>query len=254
MRQKRERTIEVIKQRLLRRSAPRFLVSLILLLTGFAGFIVSFSLLHLGVSWMWLRYPVAILVAYCVFLLLLRLWLFFQRPRKLNVDVDLGLDIADAVISEAPGQVSGFEFGGGGDFDGGGAGASWGESISSSSSSAASNSSSSGGIGFDLDLDEGWLIIIAIIALLGAFIAVLYVVYVAPALLAEILVDGVLVGGLYKQLKGVEQRYWLRAAVRRTLLPALLTAIFFSVAGYAMQNAAPRARSIGEVWEQMAKD
>jgi hypothetical protein len=254
MHQRREQTIEIIKQRLVRSGAPRFLVSLILVLTGFAGFIVSFSLLHLGVSWMWLRYPVAILAAYCVFLLLLRVWLFFQRPRKLDVDMDSGLEVADAVISEAPGQVSGFEFGGGGDFDGGGAGVSWGERIAPSSSSVSSSSSSSGGIGFDLDLEEGWWIIIAIIALLGGLIAILYVVYVAPALLAEILVDGVLVGGLYKQLKDVEQRYWLRAAVRRTLLPALLAAIFFSVAGYAMQNAAPRARSIGEVWKHLAKD
>src|SRR5882724_193072 len=95
--QTRERRIEIIKRRLLRKSMPRFQVSVILLFTGFVGFLVSFSLLHLNVFRMWLRYPIAILIAYCVFLLLLRLWLW-AHGRHLNADLDpSGLDLIPSV-------------------------------------------------------------------------------------------------------------------------------------------------------------
>jgi hypothetical protein len=89
--------------------------------------------------------------------------------------------------------------------------------------------------------------------LIGGLIASLYIVYIAPALLAEILVDGALVAGLYRRVKRLEQRHWLRAAVRQTLLPAVLVALFFTVAGYALQKAVPGAHTIGEVWHQLVR-
>ena len=243
MDQARERRLEIITRRLLRKSRPRFQVSLILSLTGLAGFLTSFSLLHLGVPWMWLRYPLAILFAYCVFLLLLSLWLWLQR-RTLNVDSS----VLDFISSGETGDEESLHFGGG-DSGGGGAGGSWGESVSSSSP-VSSGCSSSNGVGFDLDLEEGWLIIIAIVAVVGGLIASFYVIYIAPSLLAEILVDGALMAGLYKRVKHIEPRHWLRAAVRRTFLPAMLVAIFFTVAGYSLQRAVLDAHSIGEVWNQ----
>ena len=196
---------------------------------------------------MWLRYPIAILIAYCMFLLLLSLWLWLQR-RTPHVDSDPS--VLDFIPSGASSHGESFQFGGGGDFGGGGAGGSWGESVSSSST-VSSGGSAPNGVGFDLDLGEGWLIVIAIVALIGGLIASFYVVYIAPSLLAEILVDGALVAGLYKRVKHIEPRHWLRAAVRLTLLAALLTAIFFTVAGYALQRAVPDAHSIGEVWNHV---
>jgi uncharacterized membrane protein YfcA len=239
----REHRIEIIKQRLLRKSAPRFHVSLILLFTGLAGFLISFLLLHSGVSRMWLRYPMAILAAYFVFLLLLRFWLSQHRPQR-----EIGIDpsFLDFDLPVASSHGGSFEFGGGGNFGGGGAGGSWGESVSASSTSG--GSSHSGGFSIDLDLDEGWLVVIAVIAVIGGIVGALYVIYIAPALLAEILVDGVLVTGLYSQVKRVEQRHWLRAAVRRTILPALLATLFLAVAGYALQKAYPKARSARDLW------
>lgn len=264
MRQRRERIIRLVKRRLQRKGRPRLLVSLILLVTGVAGFLVSFLLLHSGMTRMWLRYPLAIIFAYCVFLLLLRLWLSFMRPGDDGPDLDfVDLPSMEVNLPNSPGSSGGFGFsGGGGDAGGGGAGGSWGQGLLSSSSSSASSGgsasggggSSSGGGGGGLDLDEGCLIVVAIAAIAGALIAILYVVYVAPALLAEILVDGVLVAGLYRKLKGIEQRHWLRAAVRKTILPALIAALLFSLAGYALQRAAPKARSIGEVWKELMED
>ena len=248
MHQPRERRIEMIRRRLLQKGMPRFQMSLILLFTGLSGFLVSFSLLHLHVLRMSLRYPIAILIAYSVFLLLLRVWLWVHgRPLKVELD-ESALDL----ISPDIGSGESVHPGGGGDFGGGGSGGSWGESVASSSE-VSSNSPSLDLLGFDLDLGEGCLIVVALIALIGGLVASLYVVYIAPALLAEILIDGVLLVGLYRRVKDNEQRYWLQAAVRRTLLPALLCAMFFAVAGYALQKAVPEAHSIGDVWKHITR-
>ena len=267
--QRREHIVQLVKDRLMRRGSPRLLVTLILAITGLAGFLVSFLLLRSGMTRMSLRYPLAILFAYCVFLLLLRLWLALQRPRRTEGGIGDGVaDAADGLLDLASGsgrlmdspagRAEGFGFSGGlGDAGGGGSGGGWVQQSSLSSSPSTSSGSGGGsdssGWG-DLDLDEGAFIAVAIVVIAGALIAIFYVVYIAPALLAEILVDGVLVAGLYRELKGVEQRHWLRAAVRKTLLPALIAAALFSAAGYALQRVAPNARSVGEVWQHFTKN
>jgi hypothetical protein len=230
----------------LQKSMPRFQMSLILLFTGLSGFLVSFSLLHLQVFQMWVRYPIAILIAYCVFLLLLRVWLWVHG-RQLKVDLD------ESVLELIPPHFGSGPAGGGGDYGEGGSGGSSGESVASSSE-ISSHSTALDGLGLDLDLEEGCLMVVAIIALIGGLVASLYIVYIAPALLAEILVDGVLLVGLYSRLKHIEQRHWLQAAVRRTLLPALLCAMCFALAGYAMQKAVPEAHSIGDVWKHIKRN
>ena len=53
MRSGRERRIERIKQRLLRKSMPRLIVTLILSMTAMSAFLTSFVLLRLGVLRMW---------------------------------------------------------------------------------------------------------------------------------------------------------------------------------------------------------
>lgn len=246
----RQERIESLKRRLLRKSYPRLHASLILFLTGSAGFLASFALLRLGVSSMWLRYPLAIAVAYGVFLLLLRVWLWLSRPP--DVGFDLIEDTLEVSFDVAESGDAGF--GGGGDFAGAGAGGSWGETVSTVTSTrsvtsvVATKSSGSSGFSFDLDLDDAWFLIIVVVVLAIAASAALYIVYIAPALLAEILLDGVLMAGLYKRVKTIDHRHWLRAALRQTALPAVIVAVVFSVAGFAMQKAAPEARSIGEVW------
>ena len=241
---KRERKIEFLKRRLLRKSYPRLHASLILFLTGIAGFLGSVVLLRLGLSSMWLRYPVAILFAYGVFLMLLRVWLSLSRPR--NWEWDDVVDRTVEVVTDLP-EASDAGFGGAGDFGGAGAGGVWEESVTTVTTTT-TNSSPSTGFSFDLDLEEGWLVVIAIVAIMAGAIAALYIVYIAPALLAEILLDGVLLAGLYKQVKSIEHRHWFTTAVRRTVISATLVAIFFGVAGFAMQRTAPEARSVGEVW------
>lgn len=263
-------------------------MSLLLLLTGGAGFLCSYALLHAGLARMWLRYPVSILVAYCVFLLLLRLWLGAQGRRQRGSSFDFGPSNLD--VNFGGGASRGFDFGGGDDFAGGGAGGGWsppgdagaldiGANLGGASPAFASGgggggvvggggaggSGSGGGlldslnVGLDLDVDgEGCGVVLALAALALAAVAGLvvsvYVIWAAPALLAEILVDGLLVAGLYKRMKNVERRHWLRAAVRKTCLPIALTLVSFGLAGYAMERAAPRARTAGEFWRHVTSD
>jgi len=244
-------------------------MSLILAATGAAGLVASFAMLHLGVWRMWIRYPLAVLFAYAVFIVLLRVWLFLHGRRTRGY-VDVDLDVVDPA-TEMAGDIARDTFGGGGDFGGGGAGGSWGEGVSaglhqaSAAGDAGSTSVGGGGggggwlSGLDFDLDsEGCVFFLLAVALIVAGVcASLYVVYAAPLLLAEILVEGVLLSGLYRGMKRARRGGggdWLGAAVRRTWLPVLLTLLTFAAAGYLLQRAAPRARSIGEAWKTVSSD
>jgi hypothetical protein len=53
--------------------------------SGLAGFLTSFSLLHLQVQAMWLRYGLSVLVAYGVFLVLVRAWTQYYRARPAQI-------------------------------------------------------------------------------------------------------------------------------------------------------------------------
>lgn len=247
MKTPRQRALAALAEYLSRQRLPRLQVALLLSVAGLAGFLASFLLLRLGLTEMWLRYPAAILLAYAIFLLLLRLWLWAQTPSSRDHDLDFDLlDFGDAA-AEALSRAGSLRL------DAGGAVSGKHVELSGLNTAPSPNSSSLlDSLNIDVDWEEGWLVVIAIVALLGALLASLYIVYTAPVLLAEIMLDGLLLAGLYKRLQGIERRYWLRAAIGRTWLPVLLVAIFFTIAGVALSLAAPGARSIGEVWHQLA--
>jgi hypothetical protein len=66
-------------------------------------------------------------------------------------------------------------------------------------------------------------------------------------LFAEILVDALLAAGLYRRLRTLNPQHWMLAALRRTMLPFILTTLTVAGAGWGMQTYAPEARSLGEV-------
>jgi hypothetical protein len=78
--------------------------------------------------------------------------------------------------------------------------------------------------------------------------AAIYVIYIAPVLFSEILLDAALAGGLYRRLRAVDGRSWWRSAIRRTIIPAAASALIVSIAGGIMQEVYPGASSIGMVW------
>ena len=258
--------VERVREMLLRRGMPRLQMSLILLVTGLVGFLVSFTLLRAGVGRMWLRYPFAVIAAYVAFLLLLRLWLAYQRwvarrESSSSSSSDLDLSGLDGIALDLPGDAADAAFGGGGDFAGAGAGGGW-ETLGVNTEAAPASLSSGGGSGLldgldvgGVDADEGCFFVLALLLLvLGGLLASLYVIYLAPALLAEILVDGLLVTGLYRRVKEPVSGNWLLGAVRRTLVPVLLTFACFVAAGFILQRLAPEARTIREVWRSIKSD
>jgi hypothetical protein len=240
-------SIESIKQRLL---WPRLQMSVILSLTAISAFAVSVLLLAAGVESMPLRYALAVAVAYGVFLLLLKMWLSIGdlEPGIPKIDIPIPVGSGGSSVSGSS-QV----FGGGGDFAGAGAGGSWGEP-SGVSFASSDVSAPSGGGSVDLDLDEFALIAVAVVIAMGGLIAVFYVVYVAPALFAEITLDALVAGGLYKATKKIEGPNWLRTAVRKTIIPAAISLVLFAGAGYVLQGVYPHARTIGEVWRTMGSE
>jgi hypothetical protein len=234
------------QQQLQQHGYPRLQMALLVALTGLSGLLASFVMLGQGLASMALRYPLALGIAYLVFLALLWLWL---RSRA-----DDYLDATDLLPDLPGGQGGGLaplRSGSGGDFGGGGATASFDTTDSILPPSLEATSTTGTGLGDALGSvaeAEEWAIPLAVL-LLGAGLALsmLYMVYAAPVLFAELLLDGVLSASLYRNLRGLQRQHWLASALRRTALPFVLTGIFLCLCGWAMHGYAPEANSIGGV-------
>jgi hypothetical protein len=252
----REQAVQSVRTRLERRVSPRLHMLGLVTVTGGAGFIASFLLLHAGVRSMAIRYPLATGIAYGVFLGLVWIWLrrFRLTPRRGRTRErnDFDVDVTDLPLkrwfSSTPDQ---FGFGGGGGFSGGGGGTEWTDAPTVNTVSTimpGGDFGSASGGGWDLDLDEGalWLIPIAIIAAVVLSVVV-YMLFVAPVFFAELLLDAGLAAGLYRTLLRAERRSWLRTALRNTAIPVCFVAALLAVAGTIMQEVYPDAVSIGVV-------
>ena len=243
------RAIEQAQERM-RGSFPRLQMSLIVALTGGSGLLASFLLLHGGIGSMAVRYPSAVALAYVMFLLLLWVWLRTTRREWIDV-TDIPLLSGG---SGSPVDLSTPFLGGGGDFSGGGASSSFGVDRDVGdmlSAPVKAVGEAAGEVAEGLDLDEGAVPIMALLLIIG-FVVVLacaafYVIYIAPVLLAEVVVDGALTYALYRRVRVEQSRSWLLAACRRTAIPFAATAILVACIGMGMSMYAPGARSIGEV-------
>lgn len=228
--------VQRMRARLLREGFPRIQMFILVSLTGLAGFGASVAMLSGGVDSMALRYMLAMGIAYIVFLLLLWLWLHTSAADYLDVPASGGSDA---------GSASGAQFsGGGGSFDGGGA-----------SGNVDFGTDDSGLAAFaekPLELigeaEEAAIPLAVILLALGIALSSLFVIWSAPILFAEILVDALLAAGLYRRLRVMDPRHWMYTALKRTLVPFVLTTLVAGGAGWAMQAYAPDARSLGEVF------
>lgn len=239
----RARAIRQMTERLSRDAFPRLQMALIVALTGGFGLLASFVLLQLGLDAMALRYPLALCCAYGFFLFLVWLWL---RTNAADY-VDL-VDLADA-LPRLPQRAPGLQSGGGGDFGGGGASAAFdGQSADGAPMRTLGDAASAAAEGEELAVP-----LLAIALAIGLALASLYVVYIAPVLFAEVLVDGALSYALFRHLRGQDPAHWLSSTVRRTVPPFAATAVFVALVGAAMGAYAPGAQSIGQVLEHAAR-
>lgn len=244
----RQHEIQRIRGDLERDSFPRLQMLLLVTVTGASGFFASYILLHTGLHEMWLRYLASFGAAYLMFLFLLWLWL----RTKAQDYIDLP-DISGS-SSSGTGDMCTTYSGHGGDFGGGGTTASF-DAPSPNLADAGDGSTSVGdALGSVADADEFAIPLLALV-LAGALVcSSIFMVYSAPALFAELLVDGVLSASLYRKLRGLETRHWFETALRRTAWPFVLTAVMVSATGWGMALYAPEAHSIADVVAHSKQD
>ncbi len=239
--QKFNRRREILKIRgdLERDGFPRLQMFLLVALTGASGFVASYLFLHAGIVEMWVRYLAAFGVAYLFFLLLLWLWLRTQAEDY----VDLPLELLSV---NSDGSGTGYS-GEGGSFGGAGASSSFDAPSESVSTIGNAGDSVSDVLDTALEADEFAIPMVVLVLIGTLFFSSFLMIYSAPVLFAELLVDGVLSATLYRRLRSLETRHWLETAVRRTAWPFILTAAIVSASGWAMTLYAPEAHSIGDV-------
>ena len=234
---------------------PRLSMFLCMAAAISAGLLVTKGLLAIGVASMWARYLPALIVAYAAFFIAVWMWLHLSRygrhmraSRRRDAP-DLQVDFPGGSSAEggpAPGAGAHIDAGGGG-FDGGGASASFdGGPLHSPSLDLPSASFDIG-----IDGDVGILAILAAAVLaLAAFAVIggaLYVVYDAPAILAEVVFEVLLGSALVRNVRGRAERDWSAMLFRRTwkaFIAVAAAALVFAVVAHLY---APEARTALEV-------
>ncbi len=229
--------VQLMRARLLREGFPRVQMFILVSLTGLAGFGASVAMLAAGVDAMALRYTLAMGVAYIVFLLLLWLWLRTSAADYLDPG---WVGNADGSAAAKDGAA---DFSGGGSFDGGGASG----NVDFGAQDSAIGAISDNPLGAVAEAEEAAVPLVVILLAVGIALSSLFVIWSAPILFAEILVDALLAAGLYRRLRVLEPQHWMLAALKRTIVPFVLTTLTVAVIGWGMQAYAPEARSLGEV-------
>jgi len=231
--------IQKIRRDLERDSFPRLQMFLLVAITGTAGFVASSLLLSNGLLEIWLRYLASFGVAYLVFLTLLWLWL-----RTRGEDWNDFPNISDVGSPSGSHSTGGSFTGNGGDFGGGGASGSF-DAPADIHNGAVDVVGDA--LGSAAEAEEFAIPLVVLIFIGVLFVSSFFMIYSAPVLFAELLVDGVLSASLYRKLRGLETRHWLETAIRRTFWPFAMTAIMVSATGWAMSRYAPEAHTLGEV-------
>ena len=212
------------------RSFPRFGLGFIVMVAGSVGFLTSHFLLHHGFEEMWLRFPLAVVSGYMVFLAQLRLWVEIERARYDPREVEIPTDFSNDGESDHP-PFRRF-----------------------------TNDSSSWLDWLDLpgsvfELDEGCLVGFVFVFLFGLLVGAIGILFsfimAAPELLAEVFLDAVVVTMLYRHLKIAAKEHWLGTAVKRTWKSAVVTAAASSLLGLVLAVLAPNSHSIGPALKEI---
>lgn len=235
-----------LKQRILKRYFVRFHMSLILAATVGSGVTASKVLLLAGVHSMLVRYPLAVLLSFGVFLGLIRIWIWYVHARPSGKASQVADGLADVALDWTPGPGSGsagFHPGGGGS-GGGGASDLW-----DSGGGAGGSGSWVPDVDLDVDFDgEGALVLVVLAVLMVAiFGAGVYLVWLAPEILAEAAVSVILAGSIARTSRKLDREGWVEGVLRRTWIPLLLVLLLSGAFGWVCREACPEARTLAEV-------
>ncbi|MGH8079327.1 MAG: hypothetical protein ACREP7_02050 [Lysobacter sp.] len=232
---------------------PRLQMSLIVLMTGAIGFLASYLMLNTGLHAMGLRYPLAVGCAYLAFLALLwtwarsHCWARSRDPERNYLDF---LDVDYPGSASCSGESSNGWQAGSAQSSGDQAATSFNHASSPYAPlrypDSGTGSSNSDWSPFDAADDAAWVLIALAIAA-GALLAIGWVIWIAPGLMAELLLDVVLAGGLYRRLRRIDAAHWLSTVWRRTAIPFVVVALMAALAGGVGARYAPGADSFGDV-------
>ena len=232
----------------------RFHMSLILVAVMAAAVLSSKAFLLAGLNSLPIRYPLAAIAGYLVFLGLVRIWVSYVTRNKLSfrqrahrsagdiaLDTDLGLIAGDSTSVSSP--VEEVHFGGG---SSGGGGASRSFEVDPSGSSEG-GSSWMPKVSFDIDLDDGgWILIVLGILIAVIFGAGTYLIYVAPEMLPEVAAQVVLASALKRASTKLEQGDWAISLIRGTIVPFLLILLMTIGLGVVAHRNCPLATKLAD--------
>lgn len=199
------------------------MLTVVIVLTGLVGFGISAVLLKSGLTAMSIRYPLSVLGAYAVFLGLIRLWAEFERRR---------FDPEDPVILGAFEEAD--------------------EPVKPSLDKSDSRWWDWLDVGGDfLPSDEGCLPALLIGAIIGLLALLVVAIGAAPVLIAEVFIDVVLAGILYRRLKLAQSEHWLSSAIQKTWIYVLGSAALLALIGWCLDTLAIDSDTMGKAVKEL---
>ena len=230
-------------------------MTLILAATILLGVIVTKLLLTMHVNRMWIRYALAVIVAYAGFLGLIKGWLLYlgicaRRDRSAGaLDlVDIG-DFGNAFCGFGSRSVDLALESGGGKFGGGGASGSWGDSEPMAVVPVNASGSGGGGSGWlDFDFDEGIVLVLLIAVVLAILSAGIYLVWAAPAIFGEAAFNAALATALVKKTKNMHEPGWVGSVMKSTVIPFTIVLALTIALGVMAQKRCPSATRLRDVF------
>jgi hypothetical protein len=207
------------------------------------GWGLSAGLMALGVDHLALRWPAAVGLAYLVYIGLLGLWCHWLVSRDEGNGPQLDVPLPSG---GGPAEAPGFEAGGGGDFGGGAGGSFDGSDVAIETAGktaghvleVAAGADEGAIIAVPLALAVGVALLIA--GALGVAVFGLFGVEVLLGVAVEIVLASAGGAVAYK----ARREGWLQHAVRRTFAPFAAILVLTALAGLAVDQLLPSARSL----------
>lgn len=241
-----------------KRFSLRLHMTLILLATSMAGVLASKGMLAIGLHNVAVRYPITVLFAYLVFFAAIKIWLWLMTDAPGSSSRDSGSNLADLVDIPLPSGGSGQPVfsGAGGTFDGGGASADFGDTFGEMASGTGDALGGIGDVAGDViggaADDEGGLVLVIVLGLLAVLLfsvlgAGVFLVWQAPAILAEAAFDAVLAASLVRSSKRMNEPDWMGSIFKATWKPFTVVLLLSIIAGWAMHHYLPAAPRMMDV-------
>lgn len=239
------------KRMLGRRFMVRFHMTLIVIAVVGASLGTSKLLLMAGVSNMVARYPLMVVSGVLVFLVCIKLWLWYIQHSLIagstpqiaqqSATVEDAIEAADTTtdVAEAALDVADFigDLRDAGDLEDAGDVAEAGDAVSSAGE---------GMLGL-LEGEEAGIILFAIAVVAAVFFGVgIFLIWQAPVILAEAAIPAILVAALRKKGRDIDHPHWTGSVLKATWIPIAIALLVAVVAGCLLQAACPQAVTLSQ--------